>query len=571
MLLRTRLSMMLVSIVITTSLGMAFSHTLAQKLDEDVMDIQSINEKKTMTFEFAQTVGDLNLEVVQVQQFLTDISATRGLDGKDDGLKLAAEQAQKFGKSIKEAIAIASKLGADDLRANLEQVQKAFPAYYETGKKMAGLYVAEGTESGNKFMDNFDKTSDDLGKRLEKIVASSDELTKRIDRQVQEQIATAETANNNVLLTILASGLLGIVQCAFIWFVADRRIMLPLSKLITKINELAQGKLDVDIPHKSGKDEIAQISSALQVFKTSAHDKLRLEEQQKEKDQQAEIQKREAMATLANTFESNVKSVVDMVASAATEMDATSSSVGQIVENSKGKLTTLTGQIESTSRNVQTVASAASQLSSAVNEINQQITRATTITTSAVEEAGKADITVQSLTLAAGKIGEVVEMINTIAAQINLLALNATIEAARAGDAGKGFAVVASEVKNLATQTTKATEQIAEFIASIQGATGHTVAAIGSIGSKIREINEISTTIAAAVEQQSLATQEIANNVRQASDSTQQVLSHASEVSRASSETGESATQMIAATGELSHQSEMLRSEVDKFLSSVRA
>ena len=401
------------------------------------------------------------------------------------------------------------------------------------------------------------------------------ELLISLDKQLEERNNTLNTQinsgiiqlNNRLTIVFITSVIIMFSLIAF----QTHDILRPLRQLNTAILNLAEGNLDSEIPNQESKDEIGNIARSTLVYKNNALHIRELTEAQKQKDQTNESEKRSRMEKLANSFETNVKSVVDMVASAATQMDATSRSVGQIVDNNKHKLSTLTGQIQSTSKNVQTVASAATQLSTAVNEINQQITRATAITAMAVEEAGKADITVHSLTEAAGKIGEVVEMINTIAAQINLLALNATIEAARAGDAGKGFAVVASEVKNLATQTTKATEQIAQFITSIQGATGHTVSAISNIGGKIREINEISTTIAAAVEQQSVATREIANNVKQASDSTQHVLHHAAEVSTASSETGESATQMIAATSELSRQSEMLRNEVDKFLRGVRA
>ncbi len=413
-------------------------------------------------------------------------------------------------------------------------------------------------------MNDFEKTFKVLEKSQAEYTHDIAEYKKSLGAEQDETVSLSEKE-------MLGLSILSLLIALSVPIYATKSIFKPQNKMIEAMRQIAGGNTETEIPYTNTNNEIGEMARTVQVFKQNAERMVALAEEQKKRDLEAEEQKRKSMQTLANTFEANVKGVVDMVASAATEMDATSRSVGKIVESSKGKLTNLTGQIESTSRNVQTVASAAAQLSSAVNEINQQITRATTITTSAVEEAGKADITVQSLTLAAGKIGEVVEIINTIAAQINLLALNATIEAARAGDAGKGFAVVASEVKNLATQTTKATEQIAQFIHSIQGATGDTVSAISSIGSKIREINAISTTIAAAVEEQSVATQEIANNVKQASDSTQQVLSHAGEVSRASNETGESATQMIAATGELSRQSELLRGEVDKFLSGVRA
>lgn len=348
-------------------------------------------------------------------------------------------------------------------------------------------------------------------------------------------------------------------------------IFRPLSQMMKAMQDIAAGDTSVDIPHLDRNDEMGEMARALQVFKENALKITHMAEEQKRQEQRSQEQKQRTMQTLAANFEANVKKVVDIVASAATEMDATAKSVARIADTNRGKLGALTVQLGGTTKNVQMVAGAASQLSSAVNEINQQVGRASAITLQAVSEAQKADGTVQGLTDAAQKIGEVAEMINAIAAQINLLALNATIEAARAGEAGRGFAVVASEVKNLATQTSKATEQIVQYIASIQGATGATVGAIKNIGSKIREINEISTVIAAAVEEQSVSTQDIANHVQQAAAGTEEVSRNTADVSSASRETGESANQMMISSSELSRQAEMLRREVDKFLMGVRS
>lgn len=446
-----------------------------------------------------------------------------------------------------------------------EQLKKVFAGVENYGKAAKRILAASRDFDPTnallpKFNDAFSMLEEQQGKANTMILDWS--------RLINEEGAVA-TRQASIIMLVL--GIISTLIAIFVPIFAIRSIFAPQGKMIDAMKAIAGGDTSINIPYTEHKDEIGAMAKTVQIFKDNAQRIVALAKAQEEQKLQAEQERKKSLEDMANTFEINVKGVVDMVASAATEMEATSRSVGEIVETSKNKLSSLTDQIEGTSRSVQSVASATSQLSSAVNEINQQITRATAVTNTAVDEAQKADITVQSLTQAAGKIGEVVEMINAIAAQINLLALNATIEAARAGDAGKGFAVVASEVKNLATQTTKATEQIGQLIGAIQGATGQTVTAINSIGGKIREINEISTTIAAAVEEQSVATQQIASNVQQASDSTGQVLSHAAEVSRSSSETGDSANQMIAATSELSRQSELLRSEVDKFLSGVRA
>ena len=246
---------------------------------------------------------------------------------------------------------------------------------------------------------------------------------------------------------------------------------------------------------------------------------------------------------VADDFEQNVKGVVETVSSAATEMQASSEAMAATAEE--------------TASQASTVASAAEELSSSIQEISRQLSTATQITTEGVQQAKRSNDLVMGLSEAAEKVGEIVNLINDIAAQTNLLALNATIEAARAGDAGKGFAVVASEVKNLATQTAKATEEISSQINGIQTATGDAVKALQTIGNTIEQINEISTTIASAVTEQGAATEEVTRNV--------------SGVHQSSSESGKAASEVLGAAGELAQQSEFLRGQVDEFLVEVRA
>jgi methyl-accepting chemotaxis protein len=277
------------------------------------------------------------------------------------------------------------------------------------------------------------------------------------------------------------------------------------------------------------------------------------------------------LETAINEFDIAVNEIIESVASASTELQASAQSMSVTAEQASSRTTTVAAASEEASTNVQTVASASEQLSSSIAEIGRQAAMSAQIAGQAVQEAHRTDDKVQGLAAAAQKIGDVVTLINDIAAQTNLLALNATIEAARAGEAGKGFAVVASEVKSLANQTAKATEEIAEQIKAMQGATQESVDAIKSIEKTITEMNQIATSIAAAVDEQDAATNEIARNVQEAARGTQDVSSNIVAVAEAAAETGSAAAEISGSSDLLARQAETLREHVDKFLTQVRA
>jgi methyl-accepting chemotaxis protein len=390
--------------------------------------------------------------------------------------------------------------------------------------------------------------------------------------RAEEQRTAAEAEAASVERTSLFAGiaiaLLLIGTCLFSVFTIAR----PMRALSVSMEELAGGNFAVVLPGLGRKDELGDVAGAVEKFKVVSEQKARDEAEAKmRQDKIAAEQRKAEMVRLANSFEAAVGEIVDTVSSASTELEASATTLTATAERSQGLATAVAAASEEASTNVQSVASATEELTSSVTEISRQVQESARMASEAVGQARTTNERVSELSKAAARIGDVVELINTIAGQTNLLALNATIEAARAGEAGRGFAVVASEVKALAEQTAKATGEISQQIAGIQGATQDSVTAIKEISGTIEKLSEISSTIAAAVEEQGAATQEISRNVQQAAQGTQQVSSNITDVQRGATETGTASSQVLSAAQMLSGDSNRLKIEVGKFLDTVRA
>jgi methyl-accepting chemotaxis protein len=286
---------------------------------------------------------------------------------------------------------------------------------------------------------------------------------------------------------------------------------------------------------------------------------------------QLERDKKDLQAALANDFEQSVKGIVNVVAAAATELSQTASGMVTTVMESTQKAVDASGAATSTSANVQTVASAAEELSASVREISSQLQKTNQLVGQSKDKASNADSLAGALTQASDKVTKAMEMISTISGQINLLALNATIESARAGEAGKGFAVVASEVKNLAGQTDKTVAEIQSVVEDMRKASHAIIGALGEIGVSVTSISDATSGVASAVEEQSAVTNEIARNMQTAAQGTQTISDNLNEVRASSTHAGSASEQMLQASQELSRQAEMLNTQVDSFLSRIRA
>jgi methyl-accepting chemotaxis protein len=448
----------------------------------------------------------------------------------------------------------------DDWSRAWDKYQKGVQEVVEASRSSVGRIPHEASEL--------------LSKQVAVIAAESDAFLKR---SIDLNDAGADTATRNAaegynvaFYIVVSIVLAAIISGVGVGFYLVRDLSRGIASIVKPMQSLGSGDLTAEVPHRGEQTEIGAMADVLQVFKEALIAK-RAADEAAARDAEAKIERGRRVDGLTRNFEAMIGEIVETVSSASTELEASASTLTSTAERAQELATTVASASEEASTNVQSVASATEEMASSVNEISRQVQESARIASEAVDQARRTNDRVGELSKAAARIGDVVELINTIAGQTNLLALNATIEAARAGEAGRGFAVVASEVKALAEQTAKATGEIGQQVSGIQSATQDSVGAIQEISGTIEKLSEISTVIAAAVEEQGAATQEISRNVQQAANGTQQVSANISDVQRGATETESASSQVLSAAQSLSRDSNRLKLEVGNFLESVRA
>jgi methyl-accepting chemotaxis protein len=494
------------------------------------------------------------------------------IDPRDENRLAARAVIDEQVKQLEERLAEIAKTKDEKTLALLPAVTSGLATYRaqlkQTLHSVDEAKSVDISQSAMKLRDTAMKSqaaAEELRVAIRAVATRMDERVIENNKAAEEEYASASRLLELLAVTSVLFGLL------FGFVVGQYGVAGPIRAMVELLKQLAGGKYDVDVHGTERADEVGDVARTALVFKENGLAKIRMEQEQKEAEARVAAQRRADMLKLADGFERAVGEIVETVASASTELEASATTLTSTAERSQELATVVSAASEEASTNVQSVASATEELSSSVNEISRQVQESARMASEAVQQARATNDRVGDLSKAAARIGDVIELINTIAGQTNLLALNATIEAARAGEAGRGFAVVASEVKALAEQTAKATGEISQQISGIQGATQVSVHAIREISGTIERLSEISSTIAAAVEEQGAATQEISRNVQQAAEGTQQVSSNITHVQHGATETGSASAQVLSSAQMLSGDSNRLKTEVSKFLSSVRA
>jgi len=513
------------------------------------------------------TLGTFN----ELKYWLTDLSASwlneseTNADAAKEDLSKWLQQVETFApdeanliRAHAEKIYTMSIQGVDSFvdgnrvqgNAHLSDSRREINAASAILQQLLDKQNEQATDAKNAALDVADATIDNA----EKIIAKSNIAAKRAN----------ESIRNVTLFVIIASAI-----SILIAFLSMRSLITPITRIVDAMNELAQGNIDINIPQVT-KNEIGRLVEALQVFRDNKVEADRLQAEQDANHQKVE-ERAQTIEDLTDKFDTNTSGFIASLTDAIEGVQGTAVDLSKLAENGSKQSDSLSMASDSAANNVNVVSATTEELSASISEINSQLTNSNKIATQVVEKSDEASKSIAELQQKSETISKVIGMIQDIAEQTNLLALNATIEAARAGDAGKGFAVVASEVKELADQTAKAASEIVLQISEIQQETSNSVRTVQEVGDTINELEKISTAVSAAMEEQGTAVQEIVRSMQSALASTQEVSEASASIKEASGRTDNAASTLKESANDLKEKNGVLRSEVEVFLSNLKA
>ena len=514
----------------------------------------------------AELAADLNSTIWTAHAKLYRLAATAANETDSNKIQAMAKEASAASARIMDAVKAVEAIDADDAAKSpaLQKLHAAATSYLKQAKN--AIEMADGDAgSAMMFIKGAERPFAEIDKLTDELSVQSSEAK---DREIARSSTRLEQQQRMLGIIIAVVALAGFA----ISFRIGRSISKPVVAMASAMRELAGGKFDVRLPGLERADEVGQMARAVDEFKAQAIARAEHEAAEREqRNRDVANRQQEELHRLADKFEAAVGEIIETVSHASTDLETAATGLTRNTETTRELSVKVSAASAETSSNVQSVASATEEMASSVTEISRQVQESSRVASEAVDQARQTDSRITVLSQAADRIGDVTKLITTIAEQTNLLALNATIEAARAGEAGRGFAVVAQEVKALASQTAKATGEIASQITEIQSATRDSVTAIKEIGGTIGRVSEIASSIAAAIEQQGAAIQEIARNVQQAALGTNSVAGNVAEVQRSATDAGSASSQVLSSAQLLAGESTRLKQEMERFLATVRA